>query len=89
MGHSFGEVSKESPFYNQSNNVYVDLSEKSDTELINLALVKLKMEEEFVGFEINKMISMLYDLDVITIDEYHTYVYGTTNLTIINYLEVM
>jgi MoxR-like ATPase len=55
------------------------LAKKKDKELINLAVVKLKMEDEFVGFKINKFIVMLFDFDLITDDEYNTYIYGTTD----------
>lgn len=85
IGHSFGEVNWESSSYNTNQNVYIDLTNKANHELINLALVKLKLEEEFVSFKLNKMIMMLYDLEVITEDEYNIYVYGTTDANIINY----
>lgn len=85
IGSSYGEVNWESSSYNYNQNVYIDLSSKLDHELINLALVKLKLEEEFVSFKFSKMILMLYDLDVITEDEYNIYVYGTTDANIINY----
>jgi membrane-bound acyltransferase YfiQ involved in biofilm formation len=57
----------------------VDLSSKGNAELINLAIVKLKMEEDFLGFKINKFIVMLYDFDLISTLEYDQYIYGTTD----------
>ncbi|WP_283686153.1 DEAD/DEAH box helicase [Dysgonomonas sp. Marseille-Q5470] len=88
VGHSFGEVNRESQSYDHSQNVYVNLENKSEIELINLALVKLKIEEDFVSFKLNKMIFMLYDLEVISEEEYNSYVYGTTDIIIINYCKL-
>jgi len=88
VGHSFGEVNRESLSYDHSQNVYVDLESKNEIELINLALVKLKIEEDFVSFKLNKLIFMLYDLEVISEDEYNKYVYGTTDTTVINYCKL-
>ena len=59
--------------------VYVDLSTKSDAELINLAIVKLKMEDDFISFKLNKFIVMMFDYKIITNDEYNLYIYGTTD----------
>lgn len=80
FGSAYGEVSRESDFYPQSKKeVYVDLSTKSNAELINLAIVKLKMEDDFVSFKLNKFIVMMFDYKVITNDEYNLYIYGTTD----------
>lgn len=64
--------------------MYVNLSRKTDVQLVNLAIVKLKIEEDFVGFKLNKLIVFLYDFKLITEDYYFNYVYGTTDLNIIN-----
>lgn len=80
FGGAYGEVSYETGTYTQNaNNIYVDLSTKSDAELINLAVVKLKMEEDFVSFKLNRFIVMMYDYNVISLDEYNLYIYGTTD----------
>ncbi len=80
FGVAYGEVPYKSDSYPQhSNNVYVDLSTKSDKELINLAIVKLKMEDDFISFKLNKFIVMMFDYKIITSDEYNRYIYGTTD----------
>ena len=80
FGHSYGEVPYKSNAYsNFSHNVYVDLSKKNDEQLVNLAVVKLKMEDDFISFKLNKFIVMLYDFELITIDDYNLYIYGTTD----------
>jgi hypothetical protein len=67
--------------YNESNqnerDVYVYLDQKSETEKVNLAIVKLKMEDDFIGFKLNKFVVMLHDHRLITETEYNLFVYGT------------
>ena len=80
FGSSYGEEPLESDLYPESKKkTYVDLSTKGDAELINLAIVKLKMEDEFISFKLNKFIVMMFDYRIITNDEYNLYIYGTTD----------
>lgn len=80
VGKTYGEISKSSePYPNSSNKVYVNLKEKNKKELINLAIVKLKIEDDFISFQLNKFITMMYDFNLISEEEYNTYIYGTTN----------
>jgi hypothetical protein len=80
IGTTYGEEAYSSESYPQSGNkVYIDLSRKKDSELVNIAVVKLKMEEDFVSFTINKFIVMMFDYGLITEDEYNKYIYGTTD----------
>jgi len=80
FGLAYGEEPYVSASYPQPlNNVYVDLLTKSDAELINLAIVKLKMEDDFISFKLNKFIVMMFDYKLITTDEYNLYIYGTTD----------
>lgn len=63
--------------------VYIDLSdEKSD--LINFAIVKLKIEEDFVGYKLTQLISFLNDFNIIPKEYYQQIVYGTTDESVIN-----
>ena len=78
FGISYGEKPKTTSTYDGYNkNVYIDLSEKDDNQLINLAIIKLQMEDNFISFTINKFIEMMYDYQLISDDEYNTHVYGT------------
>lgn len=80
IGESYGELIKESENYSDSwRKVYVDLSTKTDEEMINLAIVKLKLEDDFVSFKINKFIKLLHDLELISQTEYNLAVYGTND----------
>lgn len=76
FGSSYGEVDFDDFGYNKT---YIDLRTKDDSQLINLAVVKLKMEEDFVSFKLNKFIVMLYDYKLIDLDDYNLYIYGTTD----------
>lgn len=88
MGASYGEVKRETGNYAENNKeVYVDLSSKSDSEIINLAIVKLKIEDDFVNYHLNKLIVALYDFSLITQDEYHLAVYGTNDEKKINLIK--
>lgn len=79
FGSSYGEIPADSENPHYQRNDYVDLSKKSDSQMINLAIVKLKMEDDFVSFKLNKFIIMLHDYELIDHDEYNSYIYGTTD----------
>jgi len=76
----FGSTYGEEPYDDSSmSNTYVNLSKKNETEKVNLAIVKLKIEDDFISFKLSKFIVMLFDYDLITKDEYNEYIYGTTD----------
>jgi len=76
FGETYGEV--EFPGReNSGSKSWVDLSTKTPAELINLAVVKLKMEDDFISFKLNKFIIMMHDYQLISNDEYNLYIYGT------------
>lgn len=81
FGTSYGEETYlSSDYQNPKYQTYIDMAKvESDKRLINLAIIKLKMEEDFISFTLNKFIIFLYDFDLITIEEYHNYIYGTTD----------
>ncbi|WP_051998382.1 hypothetical protein [Listeria grandensis] len=88
VGTSYGEIPKQTENYPESQRkVYIDLASKTDPELINLAVVKLKIEEDFVGFTLQKFVTGLFDLNLILEDEYNDFVYGTINKNKINLLK--
>lgn len=80
IGISYGETSK----YNEktkkySSKSYIDLSSKSNKELVNIALVKIKMESDFVSYKLNEYINVLFELGLIDEKEYNRHIYGTEN----------
>lgn len=88
IGNSYGEVSKSTDNYsNKSNEVYVDLTTKTDAEIVNLSIVKLKIEEDFINYKLNKFVVALYDFLLISQDEYNLSVYGTNDKKRINLIK--
>jgi hypothetical protein len=79
FGETYGERQRDPQIIPPEPQTYIDLSLKTDTQLINLAIVKLKMEDDFVSFKLNKLIIMMYDYKLISRDEYNYYIYGTTD----------
>lgn len=76
FGRAYGEVSISD---NSNNTNYINLRDKTDTELVNLAIIKIKMEEDFISYKLNKLIVFLFDYHLIEEDQYNFYVYGTTD----------
>jgi len=88
FGESYGEIPKTTSSYNAySKNVYVDLSHKKDNELINLAIVKLQMEDSFISYTLNRFVEMMYDYQLITVQEYNLHIYGTENPKNIDFIK--
>ena len=88
MGDSFGEKKLQTPDYDDPRNAYVDLKEKTPKELINLAVVKIKLEEDFVSFKLNNYFNLMIDLGLISKEEYEQIVYGTNDDTKIKYINM-
>lgn len=88
FGSTYGEVIRESENYKSYKKVYIDLSDKKHNykNLINLAIVKLKIEEDFVSYELNKLVNLLYDFEIISDDQYNIFTYGTNNEKYLKYL---
>lgn len=87
IGSSFGEVINPSPKYRNNEylqEVYVNLHGKTRQQLANISLVKIKLEEDFVSFKLKKLITFLYDFELITKRAYFLAVYGTDDENIIN-----
>jgi len=78
VGQTYGEVTYENNTNSAFKN-YVNLGIKTNEEIVNLAIVKLKMEDDFISFKLNKFIVMLFDFDLISQAEYHSFIYGTTD----------
>lgn len=78
IGISYGEISK----FNETTKKYgaksyIDLSKKNDRDLVNIALVKIKMESDFVSYTLNEYINVLFELGLISEEEYNRHIYGT------------
>jgi len=88
IGQSYGEYAKQTSYPNSGQfEVYINLLFKSDEELINLAIIKLQIEENFVSFHINKFIELLYEYELISEREYNLVVYGTEERKYIEFVK--
>lgn len=78
MGNSYGELT-----YDGENSrgklVYVELKEKNDQELVNLAIVKLKLENDFINYTVIKFFQLMLDYEIISQQYYNILVYGSNN----------
>ena len=59
--------------------LWIDLHEKSKTEKINLAIIRIKEEQDFIDNIIVKFIEILNDLELIESDIYKKIKYGTSD----------
>ncbi|MBK2258358.1 DEAD/DEAH box helicase [Francisella philomiragia] len=84
MGHSFGEISK----FDGHNNVYVNIKEASEEKIANLAIIKIKLEDDFLSYKLLPMIEALFELDLIEDDEYYTFKYGSNNPKVIELIKL-
>jgi hypothetical protein len=79
IGNKWGEI----PRGSGHKLLYVDISKKNDTERINLAIAKIKEEQEFIDFNILNYAEILNDLNLIDPDFYDQVKYGTSDKNII------
>ncbi len=80
IGKSYGELSKITDDYTEKHEkVYVDLSKKDNESILNLAVAKIKIEDDFISFKINSFVNVLFKVELINEDEYNEFVYGTTD----------
>lgn len=87
IGGSFGEEINTSKKYNNPeylNKVYINLKNKSRQELSNISLIKIKLEEDFVSFKLKKLITFLYDFQIIDENTYYKAIYGSDDKEIID-----
>ena len=79
IGESYGELPYKLTGRSAYHNDYIDLSKKSDRQLVNIAIVKQKMEEDFVSFKLRMFFQLMFDYSILDENEYHQILYGTTN----------
>ena len=79
IGETFGEIKHPTRYYENPKDVYVNLNAKTDKDLINLSIIKVCLEEDFINYKLNNFFNLMLDLNLITLDEYNQTVMGTTN----------
>lgn len=79
IGKSYGEIPYSNNGADSHENVYVDLETKSMSELVNTAIVKQKIEEDFTGFKLKMIFQLMYEYQLLTETEFHEIIYGTVD----------
>lgn len=67
--------------------LYVDLRKKNNSQRINLAILKIKEEQDFVEFNLIKYIDILAELEFIELSFYDRIKYGSSDKRIITLLK--
>lgn len=89
IGDSFGEEKYVSENYNGSRDVYINLKNHREVrERINIAVIKSKLEDDFLSYKFAKIVKSLFDLELIDEDLYNSYLYNTTNKEYINLMKL-
>lgn len=82
VGKSFGEIAEsDSQFFN----VYVDLSKKTVAEFVGLAIAKLQNEENYLRYDLMRFVELLKEYSVISDSKYNLFVYGTNDVSKIEF----
>ena len=79
VGPGYGEVEGWRDEYEHGQKVYVDVRQKSPDQLINLLIVKTKIEQDFLGFQYNRAVNFLHDYGYISDERYNLEIYGTND----------
>jgi hypothetical protein len=80
VGKKWGEIPLAEDRYQE---LYVDLRSKNDSQRINLAIVRIKEEQDFVDNSLMKYVEILNDLDFINQTFYDKIKYGSSDQRII------
>ena len=75
VGKGWGD--KVLPEKNSGGNVYVDLKNKNSKELVNLAIIKQNIEEDFVSYKLRMFFQLMLDYNLLTQSEYNQIIYGS------------
>lgn len=79
----YGECNKYG-YYVQNKNFYINLTTKTFTDIVNISIIKIKLEEDFVSFKLNKFFQLMLDYEIISEDVYNYLVYGTNDRLILS-----
>lgn len=85
VGSSYGEFSITDNSFSKN---YIDLSTKNEKELVNIALIKIKIESDFLSFTLYKFANVLYDIGLVGEDEYNLFTYGSVSKETNDYIRL-
>ena len=79
VGTQYGEEKGWYEEINRGQMVYVDVRKKTRAQLINLIIVKTKVEQEFLNFQYNRAVNFLHDNGYLDDAKYNMEIYGTND----------
>lgn len=85
VGTKWGEMT--SPYNEGHRELYIDLSTKTPSQKINIAIIRIKEEQDFVDYQLMPYIEILNDLELIEPNFYDRIKYGTDDETMIKMLK--
>ena len=84
IGEKWGEVKRN---FTDFKPLHVDLKTKNNKQRINLAILKIKEEQDFIEFNLLKYIDILAELELIDLTFYEQIKYGSSDTKIITLLK--
>lgn len=78
VGKSFGEIKRSE---DDQIPLYINLNIKSRKEIINLAIIRIKEENDYIDYNLFKYIDFLQKFNLIDINDYNLLHYGTVDDT--------
>ena len=79
VGKGYGDETGWYEDIERGQKVYVDIRKKTRTQLINLIIVKTKVEQEFLGFQYSRAVNFLHDNGYLSDERYNIEMYGTND----------
>lgn len=70
--------------YTKNQNFYINLTTKTFADIVNISIIKIKLEEDFISFKLNKFFQLMLDYEIISEDVYNYLVYGTNDRLILS-----
>ncbi len=86
IGRSFGEENQDG--IRVSDGLYVRPHTKSKEDRVNYAVIKMKIEDDFVSYDLAKYVKALFDFALIGEDDYNLFLYGTSDKKKIDLLKM-
>lgn len=84
FGGSWGEIKRD---YDERVPAYIDLRNKTEAQRVNLAIIKIKDEQDYIENNLLKYIEILYELDLVDSVFYDKIKYGSADQKIISLLK--
>ena len=85
VGTKWGEIT--SPYKEGFRKLYIDLSKKTSKQKINIAIIRIKEEQDFINYKLMPYIEILNDFELVELSFYDKIKYGTDDEEMIKMLK--